>query len=407
MRLAGDGMEADVLIIGAGPAGSAAARALARGGARVVLVDRHAFPRDKVCGDALIPDALAALDRLGVKERVLRQAVGLGAVHVYAPNRKRVCLRGQSACVPRSVLDDVLREAAVEAGARFVPGHLLAAPLRRGEATAGALFTDVRTGSELSVRAPMTLLATGAAALPLMQFGVCERVRPSAIAARARLAVDPALAREFDYLCIAYDAAVLPGYGWIFPGPEAVFNVGVGYFYDAKRPPSIANLRDSLSRFLETFPLAATLSRHSRLIAPLRGAPLRTALTGAALHRPGLLVIGEAAGATYSFSGEGIGKAMETALLAAELVSEALSGRTELADVGPRYAAEAAGRFAERFRTYKRAQDWLAIPKLANLVAWKASTSVRVRRALEGLFDETVDPRRFFSPWTVIRALLA
>jgi geranylgeranyl reductase family protein len=399
-------METDVLIIGAGPAGSAAARALAQSGARVALVDRHDFPRDKACGDALIPDALAALDRLGLKERVLRQSVGLGTVRVYAPNRSHVSLQGTSACLPRSLLDDVLRQAAVEAGAQFVPRHVLAAPLRRDGATVGAAFTAMRTGKTLAVRAPMTLLATGAAARPLMQFGVCERARPSAIGARLRLGVDPGLARELDYLCIVYDEAILPGYGWIFPGPEAVFNVGVGYFCDAKRSPPVANLRDLLTRFLETFPPAAALARHSRVIAPLQGAPLRTALTGAALHRPGLLVIGEAAGSTYSLSGEGIGKAMETALTAAELVSEALAGRAELAEVGPRYASALAGRFGERFRAYKRAQDWLARPKLANFLAGKANADARVRRALEGLFNETTDPRRLFSPWVMMRALL-
>jgi geranylgeranyl reductase family protein len=399
-------MEADVLIIGAGPAGSTAAKALARSGAHVVLVDRYDFPRDKACGDALIPDALAVLDRIGLKERVLRRAVSLGAVRIYAPNRSHVSLRGTSACLPRTVLDDILRQAAVAAGAEFVPRHVLAGPVRRDGTIAGSAFTDVRTGKSLTVRAPMTLLATGAAAPPLVQFGVCERVRPSAVAARVRLGVDPGLAREFDGLCIVYDEAILPGYGWIFPGPEAVFNVGVGYFCDAKRPPPTTNLRDLLTRFLETFPPAAALSRRSRIVGPLQGAPLRTALAGAALHRPGLLVIGEAAGSTYSLSGEGIGKAMETALAAAELVAEALAGRAELAAVGPCYAAALAARFGERFRAYKRAQDWLAHPKLANFLARKANADARVRGALEGLFNETTDPRRLFSPWVMMRALL-
>jgi flavin-dependent dehydrogenase len=327
-------------------------------------------------------------------------------VRIYAPDRTHVALRGTAACLPRSALDELLEQAAVEAGARFVARHVLAAPVRRDGATAGATFADVRTGRVLEVRAPMTLLATGAAAPPLMRFGVCERVRPSAIAGRVRLQVDPAFARGFDHLCIAYDEAILPGYGWIFPGPEAVFNVGVGYFCDAKRPPPTTNLRDLLSRFLATFPVAAALLRHARLIVPLAGAPLRTGLAGATPHRPGLLVIGEAAGSTYSFSGEGIGKAMETAFLAAELVSEALAGRASLSAVGPRYASALAARFGERFRAYRRAQDWLVRPKLVNFLAGKANADARVRRALEGLLSETTDPRSLFSPWMMMRALV-
>ena len=75
----------DVLVVGAGPAGSAAAMTLAKAGYDVLMVDRCVFPRDKVCGDALIPDAVQALERLGLKQRVLRHSRALDGVRVYAP----------------------------------------------------------------------------------------------------------------------------------------------------------------------------------------------------------------------------------------------------------------------------------------------------------------------------------
>src|SRR5215216_2974340 len=95
----------DVLVIGAGPAGSAAARTLALAGATVVLVDQRPFPRDKVCGDALIRDSLGGLVYLGVDEIVRREAWRGDALRVYAPGGAHVTLRGEFACLPRERLD--------------------------------------------------------------------------------------------------------------------------------------------------------------------------------------------------------------------------------------------------------------------------------------------------------------
>jgi flavin-dependent dehydrogenase len=165
------------------------------------------------------------------------------------------------------------------------------------------------------VAASTTILATGAASDVLERFGMCVRTAPSAAAARQYVQVDERTARDHDFLRVAYAAGVCPGYGWLFPGPGGVFNVGVGYAYDA--PPRERNIRRLLERFLTSFPPAIELMRAAISVGPLKGAPLRMAMKGARLSRPGLLVVGEAAGLTYSFSGEGIGKALQSGILAA------------------------------------------------------------------------------------------
>ena len=96
----------DVLVIGAGPAGSAAARRLALGGLRVVLVDRFVFPRDKVCGDAIIPDALEAIGALGLDPAVRPAARFLEGVTVFAPDGTAVAMDGECACLPRAPCDE-------------------------------------------------------------------------------------------------------------------------------------------------------------------------------------------------------------------------------------------------------------------------------------------------------------
>jgi len=133
-------IQVDSLVIGAGPAGSAAAIQLAKAGLSVALVDRLAFPRDKVCGDALIPDALRALDELCLKDRVLEKARFLEKIRVYAPNERFIVIPGDCACVPRETLDDIIRREAVYRGAQFYAGFNLHAALRADGAVEGAIF---------------------------------------------------------------------------------------------------------------------------------------------------------------------------------------------------------------------------------------------------------------------------
>ena len=119
----------DVLVIGAGPAGSAVARTLALAGVDVVLADQHAFPRDKVCGDGLIPDAHHAMRKLGVFDEVMAAARRVDHVGCIGPSGRRIDVPGELAVLPRRDLDAILCRAAVDAGARLLPPARFEAPL--------------------------------------------------------------------------------------------------------------------------------------------------------------------------------------------------------------------------------------------------------------------------------------
>ncbi len=118
-----------MLVVGAGPAGSACAATLARAGFDVVLVDAQAFPRDKVCGDGLIPDAHHAMRRLGVLDEVMALAQHAGHVACIGPRGGRVDVPGTLAVLQRRQLDDVLCRSAVAAGARMHAPARFVAPL--------------------------------------------------------------------------------------------------------------------------------------------------------------------------------------------------------------------------------------------------------------------------------------
>jgi len=393
----------DVAVIGAGPAGSITALVLARAGLDVVLLDRAAFPRDKACGDGLMPDALGALDRLGLAGRVLSGARRLTALRIYSPNGTPVTVNGEFAVLPREQLDAALCRAAVEAGARLLSGVRILAPVEDDDRVIGAMGRTAE-GSMLSVQAPITVLATGAGSGPLEAFRVSTRSLPAATAARFYVTLDPASRFELDALCISYQRSICPGYGWIFPGPGGSFNVGVGFFREA--PPARRNLRVLMERFVEHFPLARELDALGGRRSPVRGAPIRTGMTGSRWSRPGLLVVGDAAGLTYPISGEGIGKAMESGILAGEIVARGMHDRRAPDAIACAYADALEAKFLRRFQGYANAQRWVAHPSLVDFLAWRANAGTYVRRQIEGLVNETAEPSSILSLRGILRSLL-
>lgn len=390
--------DTEVLIIGAGPAGSATAIALRQAGVDVTLADRHDFPRDKACGDALMPDTLRALECLGLGDRVLEPALQAESMRVHAPDGTAVDVPGNFACLPRRKLDQSLLEAARDAGVRFLPRHRVRGPIQSGDHVGGARFSVAGVASPQCVGARLTVLATGAAVEPLQAFQLLLRRTPSALALRAYYRVPHSIARTHRHLKLSYDAAICPGYGWSFPGPDNVFNIGVGIFSQGAGRSAIPNLRGVWDTFIRSFPPAREIVSRGRPLAPPRGAPLRCNLEGAQLHRPGLLVVGEAAGTTFPFSGEGIGKAMESGLGAAQAIIKALrddGSRTDTA--GTRYEADFRALHAARYRGYRRAQSWLAWPAMCNLIARRAGPGSFASQRLEDMIQERGDPGDLFS----------
>ena len=397
----------EVLVVGAGPAGSAAAQWLARAGVDTVLVDQHRFPRDKVCGDGLIPDAHAALARLGVLDEVMAQAQPARHVGCIGPRGGRVDVPGTLAVLPRRELDQILCRAAVRAGAKmFAPAHFEALRHDAAGRVSGATLSHGEAKREIHAR--WVLLATGAVPQALIAAGVCERQTPSGIAMRTYIR-NPAMADRLRALDVVWDRRLRPGYGWIFPCRDGVFNVGVGVANshrsgaDGRHNKLDVNLRQMFASFCEFYEPARALLAGGELQGPLKGAPLRCTLQGAAFSRPGLLVTGEAAGSTYSFTGEGIGKAMETGLLAAETV---LAGR-HADDDAVRSRYEAALRALQpRFALYERANGINAHPWLADLVIWRAQRSARLRERMSGVLKETSNPGTLLSLKGVKRLFL-
>jgi geranylgeranyl reductase family protein len=323
---------ADVAVVGAGPAGSSAAWWMRQAGLDVVVLEKAAFPREKVCGDGLTPRGVKALDDMGVdtsgwvRHRGLRVAGGGQVVEVDWP-RLRTWPHHSLVC-RRSELDARLAAHATAAGARLHIEATVTDPLLdEAGRVAGVRFTAGPDKQPGQVRAGLVVSAEGLSGRLAKALGLVRREdRPLGIAVR-RYVRSPRTADE--YLDISFDLAPggptaesMPGYGWIFGMGDGTANVGFGLL-DTRRAAD-GDHREVLRRWLDSFPAEERLGEE-HAVTPLRGAGLPMALHRQPAYSRGLLLTGDAAGTVNPFNGEGISYAMETGRMAAETAADALA----------------------------------------------------------------------------------
>ena len=400
-------MHTDVLIVGAGPAGSAAAITLARAGRQVLLIDQHDFPRDKICGDGLIPDAMLALEQLGLTAQVLALAKPIKGLTCHGPRGGSLDIPGDLAVLPRKILDDLLVKTAVDAGATLKTPWRFKRPITQNARTAGAEVNVNNT--TVNISANWTILATGAAITALQSAQHCTRPHPSAMALRGYIH-NPDFKGLDGRLHISWHKSYAPGYGWIFPCPDGVFNIGVGVYgmhatnwrhrlakltglkHNSWLKPRKPNLNEIFKQFISTNPLAKELLETGTLMGEIKGAPLRCSLEGAKPASAGLLITGEAMGSTYALTGEGIGKAMETGIMAAQAI---LTQQNDTDTV--KHYQEALQTLAPKFDIYRRANIVNHMPWLIDLAIKRGNKSPKLVHRMSLVLEEKANPARLFT----------
>lgn len=354
--------DTDVLVVGAGPAGSAAAAWCARSGLDTVLLDAEEFPRDKPCGDGLTPRAIAELDALGLgswlegraRNRGLR-AAGFGQL-LYLP-WPGGNLPDYGGAAPRVELDHAIRQVALDAGAQPLEG------LRAVDATVdGGRVTSVTvTGKDgtREITCRRLIVADGARSQLGRALGR-EWHRDTAYGVAARGYIKSG--RSDDEWISSHlelrgsDDRILSGYGWIFPLGDGEVNIGVGTLATAERPADV-NLRSLLAYYADTQREEWELQDDVR--APWSALlPMGGAVSGVA--GANWVLIGDAAGCVNPLNGEGIDYGLETGHLAAQVISSR-GPSYDLATIWPGLLRE---RYGEAFSIARRLAGLITVPGL-------------------------------------------
>jgi geranylgeranyl reductase family protein len=380
----------DVVIVGAGPAGAIAAAHLAAGRHRVLLLDRKSFPREKVCGDGLLPDALRCLDAIGVGENVRSAGRKSSTSALFSPSLNASEIAGEYLTIKRSLLDMIVAQKAVDRGAVFACGEV-----KQLSIEPDGLVSCTIQGSEKRFRARVGILATGVSMKLFRKLNWDIKKKPSGVGLRCYVRSSFAL----DRLVIAFFSHgrfTIPGYGWIFPMRDNEYNVGCGILSPNRVRKRAINLREKFKIFLDSFPLARDLMQQSDQTSAPRAATLRYDFEGAYPFVNGPIVaVGETIGTTLPFLGEGVGKAMESGQRAAEAISAALD-KDDLSEIR-RYGHSMESEFKSRYRGYRTAEKFLARPWMNDFLLSRFGKSKYAKDILAGIIAETRNPQNYYN----------
>ena len=411
----------DAIIVGAGPGGATAAAFMAERGLRVLLLDKHAFPRDKVCGDAISGKSVDVLLRLGVVEEVLTsEQVGSWGVTFGGPYGDEVAIpftKELDRPVPpgfvcaREVFDQVLFEKAVRAGA----------DVRQNATVKKLLWEDGRVvGVEVEQRGPknpssppapvafgssLVVGADGAYSVVAREVGIKQLDERHYCAGLRAYYEGVTGFHRLNHVELHFVEEAIPGYFWIFPMADGRANVGIGMLSRAIKRKDV-RLKETLAacirhpRFRERF-------ENARPIGPVRGWGLPLGSKPRPMAGDGWMLVGDAASLIDPFTGEGIGNAMISGELVAKWTSKAKAAGDYGAAFLKGYERDVLDYLQSELRLSHAMQRLIEWKWLLNTVIRKASRSAELADAISCMFDDESQRRRLVSPLFYLRVLAA
>ncbi|SDK67155.1 geranylgeranyl reductase family protein [Arthrobacter sp. ok362] len=356
----------NVLIVGAGPAGSTAAYYLAKAGIDVTVLEKTSFPREKVCGDGLTPRAVREIQKLGLahpetegwrRNKGLRLIAGGRTIELPWPEVADFPQYGLIRT--RLGFDEQLARHAQSAGAVVLERHSVTEALHsddgRVTGVRAALLDNSgrKTGETRDFTADVVLAADGNSTRTAVSLGIRKRDdRPLGVAVRTYF-TSPR--HEDDWMegwleLPGRDGKLLPGYGWVFGVGDGTSNVGLGILNSSKDFGKL-DYKQVLREWTAGMPAGWGFTPENQ-VGEIRGAALPMGFNRTPHYSPGLLLLGDAGGMVSPFNGEGISYAMESARFAAEFI---IDGAARSASAG--WGATAADAHLARYADYVR-QQW-------------------------------------------------
>jgi geranylgeranyl reductase family protein len=373
----------DVLVVGGGPAGSAAAFWLARSGHSVVLAEKKHYPRDKTCGDGLTPRAILHLQDMGFDFAAaeFHKVTGLRS---YAGDELMIELEWPAhsrypdwgGVIRRRDLDAQVAALAEREGVSILQGTE-AHPVLEGGRLAGVELSI--GGGRETIRPAVVVVADGSLNRFGRELGATRRKDyPLGLAARGYYRSPRSSDRFLESQLDMRDetGASMPGYGWVFPLGDGTVNVGVGLLSTFKRWKHV-NTTTMMRNYARTAPAYWDLSEETRLTDPV-GGKLTMSFSRGPLVGPNWVMVGDAAGAINPWNGEGISYAYETGRIAAGYVSRAVAAGDPAELHGyPRHLEEEFGLY------YKMARVFVKLIGNPPVMRTLAHTGLRNRPLME------------------------
>ena len=334
--------DADVIVVGAGPAGASAAHHLARDGHSVILLEKSTFPRDKVCGDGLTPGAVRELISMGVpmdradgwmRNKGLR-VIG-GGHEILLPWPETASFPNYGMAKARTGLDAALARHAQRSGADLREATSATGPVldeRSGRITGVTVRTtnpDGSRGEVATLRAPVVVDAGGVSARIATAMGITRAEnRPMGVAVRTYFRSPRHDDEWMESQLELWDGPrersnLLPGYGWIFALGDGTVNVGLGSVSSTARATKL-DYKDLFRTWMRNAPESWEFTPENQ-VGELRSAALPMAFNRKPHYSRGLLLAGDSGGMVSPFNGEGIGYALMAGRIAADVIAQALA----------------------------------------------------------------------------------
>ncbi len=386
----------DVIVVGSGPGGSSTALHAARRGYRVLVLDKHRFPRDKTCGDGISGKSVKLLEELGLREEVEKnEHAEMKGVVFSNPKGTEVEIEAPQArerpagyVVRRYVFDNILHEAVKrEKNVDVIDGAFVYDVVKEeGKVVGVKAKVD---GEEKVFKAPVVVGADGASSIIATKVGA-EKIEDAHHVIAVRAYFDRVKGMR-PMIELHFIDEVLPGYFWIFPLPDGRANVGVGMLtkdlkerkVDLKKVlVNAINSPRFKDRFLGSTPIDPVTGERGDVIKVTKGWGLPLGSKRRKGYGDGYLLVGDAAALIDPFTGEGIGNALLSGKLAAETIDRAFKEGSFGKETLSYYDELLKKNLDEELQLMYKLQRLGRFKTLLNLVIDKAAKNEELRRAL-------------------------
>lgn len=410
-RPALDSKTFDVIVVGGGPGGSSTAAFLSKAGAKVLLVDKATFPRDKICGDAISGKSIKVIRQLGLLEKLPHVRHGkVRGVLLSSPKGEVLDLPFASETGPvreagyvirRQDVDNLFFQNAKSQVAKTIEGFSVTDVVQEN-GTAVGIKGKLPTGEETEFRAKLIVGADGANSVVANKLGV-KRHDDNHMCAAMR-AYYTNVEGLTDRIEIHFIKECMPGYFWIFPIDGKNANVGIGMLNKDIKKNNV-NLQKVMLDAIQNNELFKDRFKNAKLDGPIAGWRLPFGSKHQQVHGNGFVLVGDAASLIDPFSGEGVGNALTSGRIASDVIEKALRENKFDAAFLQEYETNLWKELDAELQTSYSMQRLGRNEFLLNMVIHKAATKPKVKDAIVGMLGNEESKKDLVTPMGLIKLM--